>query len=85
MERSIAVAGRMCAVYPWASPGGWHLIGRSPVPLWDTRAGGRTLLAPGDQVEFAPVSVREYEAELARIADGDWSLAPCDDDLESAA
>jgi inhibitor of KinA len=34
-ERSVAVAGRMCAVYPWRSPGGWHLVGRTPLHLFD--------------------------------------------------
>ncbi len=32
--RSLAIAGAMCAVYPWESPGGWRLLGRTPVPMF---------------------------------------------------
>lgn len=61
---SVAIAGRQTGVYPADSPGGWHLIGRTPVPLFEL---GRTPPVPyqvGDRVRFRPVDAATY-AELA--------------------
>lgn len=59
---SLAVAGEMCAVYPWDSPGGWNLLGRTPVQLFDLRlAEHPSMLAVGDQVRWYPVPLAEYE------------------------
>jgi KipI family sensor histidine kinase inhibitor len=59
---SVAVAGALCAAYPWTSPGGWNLIGRTPVPLFDPANQQRpALLAPGDRVRWKPVSRAEFE------------------------
>lgn len=59
---SLAVAGEMCAVYPWDSPGGWNLLGRTPVQLFDLRlAEHPSMLAVGDQVRWYPVPQAEYE------------------------
>lgn len=50
---SVAIAGSQAAVYPWQSPGGWHLLGRTMLPLFDAaRPGQPALLAPGDTVRF---------------------------------
>ncbi len=49
---SIAIAAGYCAVYPTASPGGWHLVGRCDVWLFDPDREPPALLAPGDQVRF---------------------------------
>ncbi len=69
-ERSIAVAGRMCTVYPWASPGGWHLIGRTPVRLFDAAAAEPALLRPGDEVSWTRVDLAEFEALERRAQAG---------------
>jgi KipI family sensor histidine kinase inhibitor len=69
-ERSIAVAGRMCAVYPWASPGGWHLVGRTPVRLFDAAADEPALLRAGDEVVWQPVDAPTYDALERRAAAG---------------
>lgn len=62
---SLGIAGKLTCVYPNATPCGWHLIGRSPVSLWNPDAQSRTLLTAGDKVRFAPVSPREYDRILA--------------------
>src|SRR5882757_805659 len=49
---SVAVAGEYAAVYPSPSPGGWHLLGRTSVRLFDPDEGA--LLGPGDRVRFVP-------------------------------
>ena len=73
---AVAVAMAMTVFYPLESPGGWHILARTPVPLWDMRRNPPSLLAAGDKVVFRPVSLREYETLLARAAAGDLQLAP---------
>ena len=60
---SIAITGQMCAVYPWDSPGGWNLVGKTPVPLFDARRTQQpALLAAGDTVRWVEVSKTEFDA-----------------------
>ena len=49
---SVAIAGEWCGVYPTASPGGWLLLGRTAVTLWDPASAEPALLAPGTKVRF---------------------------------
>lgn len=49
---SVAVAGPYAAVYPSRSPGGWRLLGRSRLPLWDVTREPPSLLRPGTRVRF---------------------------------
>jgi KipI family sensor histidine kinase inhibitor len=68
---SLAVAGEMCAVYPWESPGGWNLLGRTPVQLFDLRhAGQPALLAAGDVVRWHAVNMAEYDRLFAQCQSG---------------
>lgn len=53
---SVALAGAYTGVYPAASPGGWHLLGRTGLPLWDVAREPAALLAPGTRVRFTEVS-----------------------------
>ncbi len=68
---SVAIATALTAIYPWESPGGWHLLGRCPVPLFDARRAAPALLAAGDRVRFTPVSADECRAIEAELARGD--------------
>ncbi len=82
---SVAIATTMTCMYPVDSPGGWHLIGRTPVPLFTRQPTVGTLLRPGDKVTFAPVSLREYENLLSRVADGTLRIEPLCDTIGVAA
>ncbi|MEP9380841.1 allophanate hydrolase subunit 1 [Nocardioides sp. KR10-350] len=53
---SVGLAGPYCGVYPSASPGGWRLLGRTEVPLWDLARDEPALLAPGVRVRFTDAS-----------------------------
>jgi KipI family sensor histidine kinase inhibitor len=69
--QSLAVAGEMCAVYPWESPGGWNLLGRTPVQLFDLRHVSQpAMLAAGDWVRWHAVDVAEYERLLTKCQNG---------------
>lgn len=51
---AVAIAAEYTAVYPSASPGGWHLIGSSDAPLWDIARAAPALIRPGTIVRFVP-------------------------------
>ncbi|TWJ19352.1 5-oxoprolinase subunit PxpB [Geobacter argillaceus] len=61
---SVAITGQQTAIYPWESPGGWNIIGRCPLPLFDAHRPQPALLGTGDLVNFEIVSPDRYE-ELA--------------------
>ncbi len=58
---SVGIAGEQTGVYPEPSPGGWNIIGRTPLKLYN----GESLLRPGDTLRFVPVSAAAYEEILA--------------------
>lgn len=60
---SVGIAGNQTGVYPFETPGGWRLLGRSPVAMFRTDRDGLSLLSIGDRVRFVPVS-RERFAEF---------------------
>ncbi|UKJ75706.1 5-oxoprolinase subunit PxpB [Azospirillum brasilense] len=67
---SVATAGRLTTVYPWESPGGWHLIGRCPVPLYDGARPSPVLLAAGDRVRFEAVDRSRFDTLSAAATAG---------------
>jgi KipI family sensor histidine kinase inhibitor len=58
---SVAMASSFTGIYPVESPGGWHIIGRTPLSLWRLPHQVEPMLKPGDVVDFKPISAREYE------------------------
>lgn len=61
---SVGIAGNQTGVYPFETPGGWRLLGRTPVSMFRTDRDGLSLLSIGDRVRFVPIS-RERFAELS--------------------
>ena len=59
---SVAIARDQSAIYSFETPGGWNLIGRTPLRLFSPTAEPPCLLQPGDEVRFLPVSPDEYRA-----------------------
>ncbi len=53
---SVGIAGKQTGVYPWESPGGWRIIGRTFEPLFAPFASDPSLIHPGDRVRFVPVA-----------------------------
>lgn len=58
---SVGIGGPQTGVYPVVSPGGWHLIGRTPARLFDPERGDPFLVHAGDTVRFAAVDRREFD------------------------
>ena len=57
---SVGIAGIQTGVYPVPSPGGWNIIGRTPVTLFDPMAADPVLLRAGDRVRFVPITLDAY-------------------------
>jgi KipI family sensor histidine kinase inhibitor len=72
---SVAIATTLTAVYPLESPGGWHLIGRTPARLFDAARDPAVLLAPGDQVRFASIGRAEFDELDKASRAGSWMPA----------
>ncbi len=57
---SVGIAGHQTGIYPFESPGGWQLIGRTSVPLFNPQSDNPCLLKPGDEVQFYPVPIENF-------------------------
>jgi len=57
---SVGIAGRQTAIYPFATPGGWRLIGRTPVAVFRGDRKPMELIGIGDQVRFRPIQREEF-------------------------
>lgn len=57
---SVGIAELQTGIYPFDSPGGWNIVGRTPMPLFSKNYIDPCLLCPGDTVKFEPISLREF-------------------------
>jgi inhibitor of KinA len=62
---TVGIGGRQTGVYPLVSPGGWNLIGRTPVKIFDIAREQPALLLTGDRVRFRPISRAEFDEATA--------------------
>ena len=58
---SVGIAGIQTGIYPFESPGGWQLIGRTPLVMFDAHRAQPCLLQPGEEVQFHAISLSEYQ------------------------
>lgn len=72
---SVAIATTLTAIYPLESPGGWHLIGTTPIRIFDAVASPPALFAPGDAVEFEAIDRNGFEAIRAAAERRDYRPA----------
>jgi KipI family sensor histidine kinase inhibitor len=72
---SVAIAMDMTTIYPFESPGGWHLIGRTPLWMFDKRREQPVFLAPGDSLEFQRIDRKAFDRIARQVEAGafDWS------------
>ncbi len=71
---SVAIATTMTAIYTLESPGGWHLIGTTPLRFFDPAAERPAILSPGDAIEFEPVSPGEFASVKRAVLAGDYKV-----------
>ncbi|MFC7370147.1 5-oxoprolinase subunit PxpB [Fictibacillus iocasae] len=58
---SVGIAGSQTGVYPIETPGGWQIIGRTPLQFFDPENEEPVLISPGDTVNFYPISKEDYD------------------------
>lgn len=66
---SVAIAGAMSGIYPAELPGGWRVIGRTPIELFDPERDPPAYLVPGDTVRFEPIAAAEWDRHARRPDD----------------
>ena len=57
---AVGIAGKQTGIYPLASPGGWQIIGKTPLQLFDKEKADPVLLQPGDEIEFYSITEDEF-------------------------
>ena len=67
---SISIGGSQCVIYSVESPGGFWVLARTPVPLYDPKASEPILLRPGDRVRFRVIDRHEYDEIAAAVTAG---------------
>ena len=67
---SVGIAEAQTGVYPMTSPGGWRLIGRTPVPLFDPHREPPVLVEPGEYVRFVPIAAEDARGIEERVRAG---------------
>ena len=65
---SVAIGGTQSCIYSVESPGGFWVLGRTPVPIYDPSAENPTLLRTGDRLRFRPIDRDEFDAIAASVA-----------------
>jgi KipI family sensor histidine kinase inhibitor len=77
-QGTVGMGGASTAIYPVATPGGYQIFARIPVPIWDTEKrfpqfeNSICLFRPGDRVKFVPVSPEEFTHVEAQVKDGSY-------------
>jgi KipI family sensor histidine kinase inhibitor len=64
---SVAIANEQSVIYPYAIAGGWNVIGRTPLVIFDAKREAPSLFALGDRVRFRAISRAEFE-QLAKVS-----------------
>jgi len=71
---SVAIAGSQTGIYSIETPGGWNIIGRTPLTLYNVERAPASLLEAGDSVRFTSVTWEEYDAISRAVAAGDYEV-----------
>jgi inhibitor of KinA len=71
---SVAIGGKQTGIYPLDSPGGWWVIGRTPVRLFDFRSKHMTMAQPGDEIRFESVDQNQFKYIQKEEAAGRYTL-----------
>ena len=77
-QGTVGMGGSASAIYPVATPGGYQLFGRTPVPIWDTEQrfdafeGDIVLFQPGDRIKFQPVTREVYDDAERKVQEGSY-------------
>ncbi|GGK07680.1 allophanate hydrolase [Lentibacillus kapialis] len=71
---SVGIAHEQTGIYPIESPGGWNIIGKTPIQLFDVHKENAFLLRPGDEVRFSQIDETDYKMIEQQISDGTFKI-----------
>lgn len=71
-EGAVGIGGEQTGIYPMASPGGWQLIGKTPVKVYDSSKSEPVLYKAGDYIQFRSISTQEYSELESSIKQGEY-------------
>ena len=72
-EGSVGIAGKQTGIYPIKSPGGWQIIGRTPIKLYDPKKEPPFLLKSGDYIKFYPINQKQFKEVEKKIDEGNYN------------
>jgi len=78
---SVGIAGEQTGIYPIASPGGWQLIGRTPLKLYDAEREKPVLLEAGQYIKFRSISQKEFDETAKAVEDGSYKYVTYDKEV----
>jgi len=71
---AVAIGGQQTGIYPKDSPGGWHIIGNSPIDLFNTKTNPPCFINPGDKIKFEAIDRIEYEQIKKSVENSEFNL-----------
>lgn len=71
---SVGIGGTQTGIYPIASPGGWNIIGNTPVPLFESTQEKPCFAQSGDEIKFNSISLKEYNQIIKEIESGTYII-----------
>ena len=78
---SVGIAGEQTGIYPLDSPGGWQLIGRTPLKLYDAEREKPVLLEAGQYIKFRSISKKEFDETAKAVEDGSYKYVTYDKEV----
>lgn len=73
---SVAIGGEQTGIYSQQSPGGWYVVGRTPIDFFDPLKSVPCFLEPGDNIRFVPISSKKFRSIKSSIQSNEFSLKP---------
>lgn len=67
---AVAIAGSQTGIYPTESPGGWQIIGQTPINLFNKKQSPPSLFCPGDFIQFEEISKKQFDTITSEVTDG---------------
>ena len=71
---SVAIGGKQTGIYPSNSPGGWNIIGNTPISLFDIKREAPSMLLPGDSVRFRAISKKQFASIARAVENGTYEI-----------
>lgn len=71
---SVGIGGKQTGMYPFTSPGGWNLLGRTPIPLFDEKREPQILYEAGDRIIYKSIDEEEYEQLKKQVDNNDYEV-----------